>query len=165
MRVLAPLFERHGVAIVFHGHEHNYQRTRPIRFAPAGPGAAGNVNAKERLVPGTFAVDTEFDGHRVTRPNGVIYVTTGAGGKHLYDVDFTGQPSRWVRPEDGSVAYVDRLVADRHSLTVVDVRPTQLTLRQVDERGVEIDRIRITIPVAGRAGVRRRAADAPTAAR
>jgi len=165
MRVLAPLFERHGVAIVFHGHEHNYQRTRPIRFAPAGPGAAGTVNAKERLVPGTFEVDAEFDGRRVTRPNGVIYVTTGAGGKHLYDADFTGQPSRWLRPEDGNVAYVDRLVADRHSLTVVDVRPTQLTLRQVDERGMEIDRIRITKRAGGQAAVRSRAGDGPTAVR
>src|SRR5712691_4388322 len=144
MRVLAPLFERHGVAIVFHGHEHNYQRTRPIRFAPTGPGAAGQVNAKDRLVPGAFTVDTAFDGRRVTRPSGVIYLTTGAGGKHLYDADFTGQPARWVHPEDGNVAYVDRLVADRHSLTVVDVQRTELSLRQIDERGREIDRIRIT---------------------
>jgi hypothetical protein len=144
MRVLAPLFERHGVAIVFHGHEHNYQRTRPIRFAPAGPGEAANLNAKKRLVPGSFTVDTAFDGRRVTRPNGVIYLTTGAGGKHLYDADFTDQPSRWLHQEDGNVAYVDRLVADRHSLTVVDVQRTELTLRQIDERGQEIDRIRIT---------------------
>ncbi len=37
MRVLAPTFERHGVAIVFNGHVHNYQRTRPLRFNPATP--------------------------------------------------------------------------------------------------------------------------------
>src|SRR6185295_2321408 len=103
-----------------------------------------NLNAKKRLVPGSFTVDTAFDGHRLTRPKGVIYLTTGAGGKHLYDADFTDQPSRWVHPEDGNVAYVDRLVADRHSLTVVDVQRTELTLRQVDERGEQIDRIRIT---------------------
>ena len=144
MRVLAPLFERHGVAIVFHGHEHNYQRTRPIRFEPSGPGTAGRVNAKDRLVPGVFTVDRAFDGLRVTRPSGVIYLTTGAGGKHLYDADFTGQPSRWIHPEDGNVAYVERLVADRHSLTVIDVRQTELSLRQIDQWGQEIDRIRIT---------------------
>jgi hypothetical protein len=144
MRVLAPLFEQHGVTIVFHGHEHNYQRTRPIRFAPSGPGDAALLNAKNRLVPGAFTVDTAFDGRRVTRPSGVIYLTTGAGGKHLYDADFTGQPSRWIHKEDGNVAYVDRLVADRHSLTVVDVERTTLTLRQIDEWGEEVDRIRIT---------------------
>jgi len=60
---------------------------------------------------------------------------------------------------------VDRLVADRHSLTVVDVRPTQLTLRQVDERGMEIDRIRITKRAGGQAAVRSRAGDGPTAVR
>jgi hypothetical protein len=95
-------------------------------------------------VPGTFTVDTAFDGARITRPDGVLYVTTGAGGKHLYDADFTGNPSRWRRPEDGNVEYVVRLVANRHSLTVVDVHPTALRLRQVDEQGREIDRIRIT---------------------
>jgi hypothetical protein len=144
MRVLAPLFERHGIAIVFHGHEHNYQRTRPIRFAPSGPGAAARLNAKARLVPGTFTVDTAFDGERVTRPDGVLYITTGAGGRQLYDADFTGAPARWRRPEDDNVEYVVRLVADRHSLTVVDVQPTTLQLRQIDEGGREIDRIRIT---------------------
>ena len=144
MRVLSPIFERHGVTIVFHGHEHNYQRTRPIRFAPAGPGAAPRLNAKDRLVPGTFTVDTAFDGRRVTRPQGVIYLTTGAGGKHLYDPDFTNTPSRWLRSEDRNVAYVARLVADRHSLTVVDVRTRELVVRQVDEWGQEVDRIRIT---------------------
>ena len=53
-------------------------------------------------------------------------------------------PRTWRRPEDGNVEYVVRLVADRHSLTVVDVQPTTLRLRQIDEHGQEIDRIRIT---------------------
>jgi hypothetical protein len=35
-------------------------------------------------------------------------------------------------------------MSNRHSLTVVDVAPASLTLRQVDERGKEVDRIRIT---------------------
>jgi len=144
MRVLAPLFERLGVSIVFHGHEHNYQRTRPIRFVPAGPGASAHLNAKDRLVPGRFTVDTAFDGVRVTRPSGVLYITTGAGGKHLYDADFTGAPARWLHAEDGNAAYVARLVADRHSLTVVDVEPAALRIRQIDEYGTEIDHIRIT---------------------
>jgi len=39
---------------------------------------------------------------------------------------------------------VARLVADRHSLTVVDVEPAALRIRQIDEYGTEIDHIRIT---------------------
>ncbi len=144
MRVLAPLFERHGVDIVFHGHEHNYQRTRPFRFAPSGPGAAARLNSSDRLVPGTFTVDTEFDGRKVTRTQGVIYLTTGAGGNQLYDPDFTNSPSKWLRPEDGSADYVDRLVADQHSLSVIDIAGSTLTLRQIDERGQEIDRAHLT---------------------
>lgn len=144
MRVLAPTFERHGVDIVFHGHEHNYQRTRPFRFAPSGSGAAARLNSKDRLVPGTFTVDTEFDGQRVTQTHGVIYLTTGAGGKHLYDPDFTNSRSKWLRPEDGNVDYVDRLIADRHSLSVIDIDGPVLTLRQIDEWGGEVDRARIT---------------------
>ena len=35
----SPLFERAGVAVVFSGHDHTYERTVPIReFAPGGPG-------------------------------------------------------------------------------------------------------------------------------
>jgi hypothetical protein len=143
MRVLSPIFEQHGVSIVLSGHEHNYQRTRPLRFAPAGNGAAARVNDGRRLVPGRFTVDGRFDGRRVTRPDGVIYLTTGAGGNRLYEPGFTGRPAAWLRPEDGNVAYVERLVADRHSLTVVDMRPDRLVLRQIDGGGNLLDRIRI----------------------
>src|SRR5262249_11176020 len=38
MRMLARLFESLGVDVVLSGHEHNYQRSRPIRFKPSGPG-------------------------------------------------------------------------------------------------------------------------------
>jgi acid phosphatase type 7 len=143
MRVLSPIFERHGVSIVLSGHEHNYQRTRPLRFAPAGNGAAARVHDGNRLVPGRFIVDGSFDGRRVTRPDGVIYLTTGAGGNRLYEPDFTGRPTAWLRPEDGNVAYVERLVADRHSLTVVDMRADRLVVQQIDARGKELDQIRI----------------------
>ena len=89
-------------------------------------------------------MDTAFDGRRAPRPDGVIYLTTGAGGNRLYDPQFTGRPATWLRPEDGKVAYVERLVADRHSLTVVDMQPGELVVRQVDDQGRELDRIRIT---------------------
>jgi len=143
MRVLSPIFERHRVSIVLSGHEHNYQRTRPLRFTPRGPGAAARLNDGNRLVPGRFAVDSAFDGRRATRPDGVIYLTTGAGGNRLYDPEFTGRPDTWLRPEDGNVAYVERLVADRHSLTVVDMQSDRLVVRQIDGEGNELDRIRI----------------------
>lgn len=52
--VLSPLFEKYGVDVVFQGHDHNYERTAPLK--------AG--------------VKSELEG--------VIYVTLGGGGRPLY---------------------------------------------------------------------------------
>jgi acid phosphatase type 7 len=143
MRVLSPLLERMGVDMVLAGHEHNYQRTRPFTFVPHGPGEAARRGAIERLVPGTFTIDTVFDGTSETRPRGIIYVTTGAGGSDMFDPDFNVNPSLWVHAEDDRTSYAVRVVTDRHSFTVIDLDARTLTLRQIDETGTEIDRIRI----------------------
>ncbi|HTQ09110.1 MAG TPA: metallophosphoesterase [Fimbriimonadaceae bacterium] len=139
MRVLAPLLEKHGVSIVFSGHEHNYQRTRPIRFAPRDESGAKKIGKGKRLVPGDFSIDRSFDGAVHARPVGVIYLTTGAGGKHLYDPEINENPKNWLHEEDGNADYVARVVSDRHSITVVDVDSRTLIVRQVDEWGNEID--------------------------
>ena len=144
MRVLSPLFEKHGVNIVLHGHEHTYQRTRPIRFAPKDSATTGAVRTKKRLVSGTFTIDRSFDGVGKTKPEGIVYLTTGAGGKHLYDPDMNGNPQRWLHPEDGNVEYIARFCSDRHSLTVFEMDATSLTLKQIDQWGNEIDHCRIT---------------------
>ena len=144
MRVLAPIFEAHGVDIVLSGHEHNYQRPRPLRFMPSGPGLSALVAGRDRKVPGRFTVDRHFDGVTHTLPDGVLYVVSGAGGKHLYDPGYTDAPSRWTHAEDSHEDYVVRMVTDRHSLTVFDLDGSRLTMRQVDEDGVEFDRLVIT---------------------
>jgi acid phosphatase type 7 len=144
MRMLAPIFERHGVDFVLSGHEHNYQRPRPLRFVPAGPGMSADVAGRDRKVPGTFTIDRQFDGVRNTRPDGVLYIVTGAGGKHLYDPSYTDAPELWKHAEDGHADYMVRMVTDRHSLTVFDVERERLTLTQIDETGKEFDRIIVT---------------------
>jgi predicted phosphodiesterase len=55
---LAPLFDAHGVDIVFMGHDHSYERTVALR-----------------------------DDAVVSAGTGTVYVTTGGGGASLYDVD------------------------------------------------------------------------------
>jgi acid phosphatase type 7 len=144
MRVLSPLFEKLGVDIVLNGHEHNYQRPRPLKFLPAGPGKSAALGEKDRRVPGTFAIDRSFDGVNNTRPNGVLYVVTGAGGKHLYDAGFTDNPERWRHADDNHADYVVKMVTDRHSLSVFDVDGARLTMAQIDEAGQEFDRITVT---------------------
>jgi len=127
-----------------YGHEHTYQRTRPFRFTPTEMSKAATVNEKDRRVEGRFRVDEKFDGQARTKPDGIIYITTGAGGKHLYDGDFTDAPSKWRRKDDKDVAYVARFISDRHSLSIFDVDGQRLQMRQIDEYGQEIDRIRVT---------------------
>jgi hypothetical protein len=144
MRVLAPLFEMQAVDVVLSGHEHNYQRPRPIRFTPSGTGKSTDIGGKDRRVAGSFTIDRVFDGRERTRPDGVLYIVTGAGGKHLYDAGFTDNPSRWTRADDGHADYVVKMVTNRHSLSVFDIEGAQLSMRQIDESGAEIDRIVVT---------------------
>ena len=82
MRAVAKFLEDHGVNMVFNGHEHNYQRTFPVRAnanVAAGPTPAG---------PAAVSIDTSFDGVTQTVPDGVLYVVEGAGGNRDFDGDF-----------------------------------------------------------------------------
>lgn len=63
---LMPLFEEHGVDLVLSGHDHHYERSRPIR--------------EERPVPPGC---------------GPVYVVTGGGGASLYARGVT-PPSPWT---------------------------------------------------------------------
>ncbi|RYX85079.1 hypothetical protein EON83_07480 [bacterium] len=143
-RVLSPIFEANGVDLILNGHEHIYQRSQPLRFAPGDSSKASKVNSSDRLVPGTFTVDRAFDGQKVTKPDGIIHITTGAGGQSLYDPKMNNNPKEWTHQRDNHVEYVARLISDRHSFTIFDVGEEELTLTQVDENGLDIDRIRVT---------------------
>src|SRR5215470_2074095 len=83
MRAVAKLLEDHGVNIVFNGHEHNYQRSLPIR---ATDRTAGPVST----TAGTPAVyvDQNFDGSTKTVPDGVLYIVEGAGGNRDFDGNY-----------------------------------------------------------------------------
>ncbi len=144
MRVLCPLFEKYHVDFVLSGHEHNYQRTLPLRFAPRSDAKARAVQTKDRVVPGEFTLDQKFDGTQNVRAAGAIHITTGAGGKYLYDAEYNNRPEKWTLEGDGGVPFVAQMVSDRHSLTVFDLDGPELVMRQVDERGNEIDRVRIS---------------------
>ena len=68
---LTPIIERYGVQLVFTGHEHNYQRTKPLH--------------------GVYSVDFSNAANFVVPPGqGTVYVTSGGGGGVLHPV--TDQP-------------------------------------------------------------------------
>lgn len=144
MRVLHPMLEKHGVDFVLNGHEHVYQRTYPVKFAPRDITAARRVNSGQRIVPGDYAVDDRFDGAANTRPNGIIHILTGAGGKHLYDSSFNDNPANWVHEGDDIHKAVAKFKSARHSFTCFDIEGPKATMTQVDELGEEIDRIVVT---------------------
>ena len=81
MRQVAKFLEDHGVNIVFNGHEHNYQRTFPLR-AEAGVAAAPTPGG-----PAAVDIDTSFDGVSQTVPDGVLYIVEGSGGNREFDGD------------------------------------------------------------------------------
>jgi len=141
MRALCPLLEKHGVDFVLTGHEHTYQRTRPLKFVATDESRAKAAGEGSRLVPGKFTIDRNFDGVQKTKPDGIVYITTGAGGHILYDPEMNDDPSKRLHPEDNNADYVAEMVTDRHSLTVLDMDAHRVTLRQIDEWGQEIDKV------------------------
>jgi uncharacterized repeat protein (TIGR01451 family) len=82
MRAVAKLLEDHGVNIVFNGHEHNYQRTLPIRSTSRTAGPVSTTAG----TPAVY-VDENFDGATKTVPDGVLYIVEGAGGNRDFDGD------------------------------------------------------------------------------
>ncbi|MBV8805939.1 MAG: metallophosphoesterase family protein, partial [Sinobacteraceae bacterium] len=82
MRHIAKLLEDHGVNVVFNGHDHNYQRSLPIR-ATDRTGATPSTTAGSPAV----LVDQQFDGSQHTVPDGVLYLIEGAGGNRDFDGD------------------------------------------------------------------------------
>lgn len=144
MRALSPLLEAHGVDFCLSGHEHTYQRTMPLRFRPTDLTRAAPGHGGDRRIPGVFTPDRAFDGKTKTRPDGILHITTGAGGKELYDPGFDHAPEKWRHPDDGNVDYVARFVSEQHSLTVFDLNGHELTMTQIGERGDVLDTIRVS---------------------
>jgi uncharacterized repeat protein (TIGR01451 family) len=99
MRTIAKLLEDHAVNMVFNGHEHNYQRSLPLR-ALSTVASSPSPNG-----PAAVAVDEIFDGITHTVPDGVLYFVEGAGGNRDFD-DALGNPrgssSQTIDQEDSA---------------------------------------------------------------
>lgn len=136
MRVLADVFEAGKVDIVWTGHVHNYQRTRPLTFRPDRRPDGKPVRVIDRI-PGRWTLDTNYDGQTHTHPLGVIYITTGAGGANLYNAEQDSAPATWE-------PYTVKLISRINSLTIADIDGPRLTVRQVSADGEELDRFVVT---------------------
>lgn len=146
MRLLSPLLEEMGVDMVFSAHEHNYQRSLPLKFKPARTeNGLGYVISEEGRVDGTFELDEEFDGKVNTKANGIIHIITGAGGGALYGPELTNNPDLWKKGTSENWApFTSKLISDRHSFTLIETEGKELNLKQIDAEGNVFDEIRIT---------------------
>ena len=142
MRMLAPVFEKGGVDVVFNGHVHNYQRSFPLTFVPDNKGIPlmGGKDGKSprgRLVVGQWTLDKAFDGKTNTHPKGIIYLVTGAGGQDLYNPEQEATPDTWQK-------FTSKFVSTVHTFTVADVKAKTLTINQTDAEGKVRDSFTIT---------------------
>jgi len=146
MRLLSPVLEQLGVDLVLTGHVHNYQRTMPLTFEPKkNQTGTQYVISDEGRVDGKFTLDEAYDGVTNTKPKGIIYIVTGAGGAPLYDVTLSGKPDLWKHdPQDNWVPFTTKIVSDIHSFTMVETAGKKLVLNQLDAKGVVFDEIMIT---------------------
>lgn len=133
-RVLTDIFEEYGVTVAMGGHVHNYQRTHALKFKVAG---GLKPLGKETKVPGEFEFDKEFDGKTKTKPNGVVYLVTGAGGAGLYNPDQTDNPKSWE-------PFTTVFKSNTHSLTLMEATADALSFKQISATGQTIDEFKIT---------------------
>ncbi len=137
MRVIADILEETGVSIVFCGYAHSYQVTYPLRFKPTRK-LAGPVSNPKHKISGTFELDREFDGKKKTKPNGVLYITTGGGGNPgLHSPSQTDNPDTWQ-------PFTVKYNANVNQLTDLRIEKDHLMLRQIDLNGKLIDEFQVS---------------------
>jgi 3',5'-cyclic AMP phosphodiesterase CpdA len=135
MRPLSPIFEANHVDIVFAGHVHNYQRSFPLTFAPR-PQPDGSPAGPKGEVAGEWKLDKAFGDGVSAKPNGVVYIVSGAGGAELYNPEQQNDPASWQ-------AFTTTFISQVHSLSVVDVEGKTLRMKQISETGEVVDSFRI----------------------
>lgn len=146
MRLCSPQFESMGVDIVFSGHVHNYQRSKPLIFSPKkNEDQTLYIITPEGRVDGEFELDEQFDGKTNTKPKGIIYIVTGAGGATLYDPGLSGNQDLWKHNLPGNwVPFTTKLISDIHSFTLIETEQKKLTLKQLNDAGKVLDEITVT---------------------
>jgi hypothetical protein len=129
--------------MTFAGHVHNYQRTRPLKFLPDPASLLeAQKQPKKKQIDGTFTLDTEFDGVKNTKPNGVIHIVSGGGGASLYGPGLDKTKDALKKQFGANYAdYTAKMVADEHSFSVLDCSPMRLELRAINGKGEELDHI------------------------
>lgn len=134
MRLLSDIFEETGVDVVWAGHVHNYQRTYPLYFKASLHKDGKPMPNPDGTVPGTFKLDKDYNGKTITKPKGVIYVVTGAGGAQLYS----------QKQQTDKTEFVYKFNGDVHSYTHCDIKGDTMLVRQITADGAPLDEFKLT---------------------
>ncbi len=142
MRLLSPIFEQGKVDVVFTGHVHNYQRSYPLTFksdSRAGYQLVSGANKTPagKIVTGAWKLDKNYNGKDITKPNGIIYIVSGAGGQGLYNKEQQDDRDSWQ-------GFTNKFISKVYSFTVADVKGKKLTIRQLGADGSEVDAFVVT---------------------
>jgi hypothetical protein len=131
MRLLSDVFENAGVDVVFSGHAHDYQRSYPLKFKAKREGGKLSVNS-DGTVDGDFTFDKQYDGVSKTRPQGIIYLVTGAGGAPLYGP---------ITEKNASIPKTFTLKFDstHYCFTACDIDGPTLKVKQIAGDGSVVD--------------------------
>jgi predicted phosphodiesterase len=100
---LHPLFDQYGVDFVLQGHNHNYQRTYPLKF--------NSNNSDDPIV-------TDKNTSMYSNPENPIFIIAGLGGAS-YIHKFTGDQAEFVAKQfnDRNYGFVDiDVINDGHTL-------------------------------------------------
>jgi hypothetical protein len=135
MRLITDIAQKYNVDMVIAGHSHCYERSFPLTFQPKD-GAQGFTMNSDETVDGAFTLDKTFDGVKNTKPKGIIYVVSGAGGARLYPID----PKLITAPD----SYMTKFDCSTHSFTSLDVSDKSLTFKQITEDGKVLDQFVVT---------------------
>ncbi|MEP6755298.1 MAG: metallophosphoesterase, partial [Chthonomonadales bacterium] len=117
MQAVGSIMAKGKVDVVFNGHLHTYFCSRPIKYE------------------GSWTFDSTYDGVKKTKPDGTIYVITGAGGAHLHELNKEMMLMNLLARKS---------IPGKYSLTVADVNGRTMTLRQIGTDGKEMDHYVIT---------------------
>ena len=178
-KVLAPLLSEFEVDVAIQGHNHTYERSNPIKYDAATNSGTSSVQATSRSAHDAAVVHPQFDGTTYltvgsggrpryswsgaeeTDRNFLAGVDTGAAGNGTtVTADPAASEGPFVAQPDFSRAYetVDWSQArySDYAFIALDVVPaapdgtTTMTMRAINEHGVEFDRVVFRRSLRGR---------------
>jgi len=149
-----PLFEAHGVDVVYSGHSHSYERSYYLRGHtgtsesyshaehaeliegnPDSPSLGQGAATYAQLSPTSDGVDDR-----------VVYSVAGSSGKADHNSGLT-EAGVWLRHPAHIKQAADALGRNGLAITgsvVIDVTAAELTARFINDRGEELDHYTIT---------------------